>query len=44
MVAGRLPGRMEAVMMDEQTKTETTEQIPVYPEDEHKYSGLLEED
>lgn len=31
-------------MMDEQTKTETTEQIPVYPEDEHKYSGLLEEE
>lgn len=23
---------------------ETTEQIPLYPEDDHKYSGLLEED
>lgn len=31
-------------MMDEQTKTEQPEQIPLYPEDEHKYSGLLEEE
>lgn len=31
-------------MMDEQTKAETTEQIPLYPEDDHKYSGLLEEE
>lgn len=31
-------------MMDEQTKTETTEQTPVYPEDEHRFSGLLEEE
>ena len=30
-------------MMEEQTKTGNTEPIPVYPEDEHKYSGLLEE-
>lgn len=30
--------------MDEQNKTESTEQTPVYPEDEHKFSGLLEED
>jgi len=25
-------------------KTEQPEPIPVYPEDEHKYSGLLEEE
>lgn len=31
-------------MMDESNKTENTEQAPIYPEDEHKYSGLLEED
>lgn len=30
-------------MMDEQTKNEQPEQIPVYPEDEHQFSGLLEE-
>lgn len=30
--------------MDEQTKTENTEFGPVYPEDEHRFSGLLEED
>jgi len=28
----------------ETEKTEQPEPIPVYPEDEHKYSGLLEED
>lgn len=31
-------------MMEEQTKTENTEPIPIYPEDEHRFSGLLEED
>lgn len=25
-------------------KTEQPEQIPLYPEDDHKYSGLLEEE
>jgi len=29
--------------MDEKT-VETAEQIPLYPEDEHQFSGLLEED
>ena len=43
MVAGRLPGRMEAAMMETE-KTEQPEPIPVYPEDEHRFSGLLEED
>ena len=28
----------------ETEKTEQPEQIPVYPEDEHRFSGLLEED
>lgn len=29
--------------MMETEKIEQPEQIPLYPEDEHKYSGLLEE-
>lgn len=28
----------------ETEKTETAEPIPVYPEDEHRFSGLLEEE
>jgi hypothetical protein len=35
MVAGGIPGRMEGSLMDDE---------PIYIEDEHPYSGLLEEE
>lgn len=31
-------------MMNEQTKTENIDYGPLYPEDEHRFSGLLEEE